>query len=131
MGGADKIWPDFQFHQQADRWPDVAEGTAHDRREINGKVKDMMIFTQQTARPGETCVGSSADDDFEVVKLLFKLLDHGLGGIDLAYAHCVEPDALPAGLSAGDFAESLGPAGPVAVMSNGPIYHQGTIRNRS
>ena len=66
MCRANKIGPDFQFHQQADGRVNIIEGTAHYPREIKGKIEDLMILAEKARRTGKTGVGGRANNSLEI-----------------------------------------------------------------
>ncbi len=89
-----------------------------------------MVLLEKSARAGKARIRRRADHDFEIGEPLAEFLDDALGRVDLANTDSMEPDALAGGIFAHDFAESLGPAGPIAVVSDSSIYHYGAVRDR-
>ena len=87
-----------------------------------------MVLFEKSVRAGKARIRGCADHDFKIGESVLEFLDDGLCSVDLTDADGVEPNAFPARISAPDLAESLGPAGPVAVVSNSSIYYDRTVR---
>ncbi|MBA7638189.1 hypothetical protein ES703_45842 [subsurface metagenome] len=126
-----EIRPDFQFHQQTDCRANIAEGTAHYPGKIKGEVKHSQVLAEQGICTGKAGIGGGADYDFKIAEFIFKLFDDGSCCVYLAYAYGVQPDTFFCGVSAGDFAESLGPAGPVAFVPDDSVYDDRAVGCRS
>jgi len=124
---ADKIRPDFQFHQQADRGPDIAEGATHRPRKIKWKIDNLVVPAENITRPGKAGISGRADDNFEITEPGFKLFDYCFGRVNLANTDGVKPDTFFFRASPADLAETLSPAGPVAPVPDGPIYDHRAI----
>ncbi len=115
-GDLREVGPDLQFHEQADGGVDVGDGFFHDGREVEGEKEDAHVVAVEGLGAGDAGVGGGADGDFVVGQSGLELGDEGPGGVDLADADGVNPDAWLVGAAAGDAAESLLPAGTVAIL---------------
>jgi len=109
----------------------LSEGAAHYAGKVKGEVKHRVMGAINGGCLGEAGVGSGADYDFEIGESVFKLFYNGSGCINFAYAYGVEPDTFSLGIFAGDFAESVGPAGPVAFVPDDPVYNHWTYGHSS
>ncbi len=87
----------------------------------------MVLLAEKIVCAGKTGIGGCADDDFEIGEPILKLLDDGFGRVYFTDADGMKPDTFFFRASPADFAETLGPAGPVASVPDGPIYDHRAI----
>ena len=98
--------------------------------EIEREVKDGQVGPVEGAGAGEAGVGGGADYYSEIRESVLQLPDDGFCGVDFSDADGVEPDAFFFGAFACNPAESLGPAGAVAVLPEHSIDDHGAYGRR-
>ena len=81
-----------------------------------------MLFTKKITRTGKTGVGGRAYYNLEIRKSLFKFSNNGFSCVYFTDTYGMNPDTFFGGIFPDDFAETLCPAFPVAVMPDGTIY---------
>ncbi len=86
-----------------------------------------MILIEKISRSGKPGIGGRADDNLEIGEPVLKLLDYCFGRVHFSDADGMKPDTFLFRASPADPAETLGPAGTVATMPDGPIYDHGTV----
>jgi len=103
----------------------------HYPRKIKWKIENLMVLIEKIGRSGKAGIGSRADDNFEIAEPGFKLFDYCFGRVYLSDTDSVKPDTFFFRASPADLAETLGPAGTVATMPDGPIYDHRAIGKTS
>jgi hypothetical protein len=87
-----------------------------------------MFLIEKISRPDKAGIGGSADYNLEITEPGLKLFDYCFGRVYLADTDGMKPDTFFFRASPADLAETLGPAGTVAAISDGPIYDDGTVK---
>ena len=87
----------------------------------------MVLPAEKIGCPGKSGIGGRADDNFEIGEPVLELLDDGHGRVHFADADGMKPDTFFFRASPANLAETLGPAGPVASVPDGPIYDHRAI----